>query len=332
MRGNACFIGVLYSEGNELKRGSRCLVLVSHALRPIVQHPQNIAPLFPWPKCDLSTLIVLCCAAVMTVLALVGVAVNLLLMAIIGGHHHPHGSTSHSHSHSHSHSQSDDKLPARSLSTVEEGVAEDEEHAGPAAPRGSAVNGSHAPLLEQGGEGQEPGMRHTHAHAHNLGTDPGSDPPAARESRSTHSSSMNMHGAFIHAVGDLLQSLGVAAAGGLIWWHQDDARWAVADPLCTFFFAAIVLWTTLAILRDIGDVLMERTPRGICVATVGEDLRKVRQHALLLLSSSPLFYPFLGGALFFFPASAGQYHGTKEAGKYFSKINMYSPSAGYIHP
>lgn len=30
---------------------------------------------------------------------------------------------------------------------------------------------------------------------------------------------------------------------------QDDPRWHIADPICTFLFAVLVLWTTRAILR-----------------------------------------------------------------------------------
>jgi len=60
--------------------------------------------------------------------------------------------------------------------------------------------------------------------------------------------------------GDLLQSIGVAVAGGLIWYNQDDPRWELADPICTFVFSIVVLLTTRSILRDIIHVLMERTP------------------------------------------------------------------------
>jgi len=58
----------------------------------------------------------------------------------------------------------------------------------------------------------------------------------------------------------------------LVWQHvdippahdlQDDLRWQLADPICTFIFAILVLFTTKAILRDIWDILMERVPRQI---------------------------------------------------------------------
>ena len=56
---------------------------------------------------------------------------------------------------------------------------------------------------------------------------------------------------------------------------QDDPLWSVADPICTFLFAILVLLTTRAILRDISDILMERVPRGQDAATIQSDLEQV---------------------------------------------------------
>ncbi len=35
----------------------------------------------------------------------------------------------------------------------------------------------------------------------------------------------------------------------LRFWLQDDARFQIADPICTFVFALLVLWTTRLILQ-----------------------------------------------------------------------------------
>eukprot|EP00879_Flechtneria_rotunda_P017746 GHRR01018604.1.p1 GENE.GHRR01018604.1~~GHRR01018604.1.p1 ORF type:complete len:200 (+),score=53.98 GHRR01018604.1:768-1367(+) len=80
--------------------------------------------------------------------------------------------------------------------------------------------------------------------------------------------SLNLHSAVLHVIGDLLQSVGVAIAGGLIWLNQDDPRWALADPICTFVFSVVVLLTTKSVLRDIIHVLMERTPQNISIPAV----------------------------------------------------------------
>lgn len=71
-------------------------------------------------------------------------------------------------------------------------------------------------------------------------------------------------------IGDILQSIGVAIAGALIWYNQDDPRWYIADPICTFIFSIVVLLTTKSILRDIVHVLMERTPTNINIPAMSQ--------------------------------------------------------------
>ena len=56
---------------------------------------------------------------------------------------------------------------------------------------------------------------------------------------------------------------------------QDDARFAIADPICTFVFALLVLLTTRSLLRDISDTLMERVPRGLDADAMQARLQEV---------------------------------------------------------
>lgn len=165
---------------------------------------------------------------VMFILALVGVGVNLVLMAILGGH-------GHAHAHAHGAEHGED---ASQLDGIEQGREE---------------------FLQINGEDQNH-EHHYHNHNHHEGSD----------------GNINMRGAIVHVLGDLVQSVGVAIAGALIWWHQDDPRWALADPICTFLFAILVLWTTVSILRDVSDVLMERAPRGVEVGVIGQNLLKIQ--------------------------------------------------------
>lgn len=80
---------------------------------------------------------------------------------------------------------------------------------------------------------------------------------------------MNLRAAYIHALGDLLQNIGVMIASALIWWRPN---WAIADPICTFIFSIFVLFTTLSILKEALNVLMEGTPVGIDARALQEDL------------------------------------------------------------
>lgn len=89
---------------------------------------------------------------------------------------------------------------------------------------------------------------------------------------SSKDQNMNLRGAAIHVLGDLVQSVGVAVAGGLIWWKP---HWVILDPICTFMFSILVVLTTKNITRDIFDVLMERVPRHIDMEELGRDIVSV---------------------------------------------------------
>ncbi|XP_067621072.1 proton-coupled zinc antiporter SLC30A2 isoform X2 [Eurosta solidaginis] len=68
---------------------------------------------------------------------------------------------------------------------------------------------------------------------------------------------LNVRAAFIHVIGDMIQSAGVFMAALVIFFRPD---WAIVDPICTFIFSVIVLFTTFGIMRDALLVLMEGTP------------------------------------------------------------------------
>lgn len=87
-----------------------------------------------------------------------------------------------------------------------------------------------------------------------------------RSSRSEES--LALRSAYIHVLGDVLQNVGVMVAGLLIWYRP---TWTIADPLCTILFSFFVLATTLKILRDSTNVLMEGTPMGIDCASIQND-------------------------------------------------------------
>jgi len=80
---------------------------------------------------------------------------------------------------------------------------------------------------------------------------------------------INVHSAFIHVLGDCIQSLGVMAASGLIWYRPS---WRIADPIVTFVFGALVLATTVRLLKQSISVLMEGVPQGISQKDVADDL------------------------------------------------------------
>ncbi|XP_032808530.2 proton-coupled zinc antiporter SLC30A2-like [Petromyzon marinus] len=72
-------------------------------------------------------------------------------------------------------------------------------------------------------------------------------------------SNPSIRAAFIHALGDLLQSIGVLVAACIIFFKPE---YKLVDPICTFIFSLFVLVTTITILRDVLQVLMEGVPLG----------------------------------------------------------------------
>ncbi|EME30412.1 cation efflux system protein, CDF family [Galdieria sulphuraria] len=76
---------------------------------------------------------------------------------------------------------------------------------------------------------------------------------------------VNVTAAYIHVLGDAIQSLGVLFAALLIWFFPNMQ---IADPLCTFLFTFIVLFTTFQLIGNTLNVLMEGTPPGISLVEV----------------------------------------------------------------
>ncbi|NP_001038485.1 zinc transporter 2 [Danio rerio] len=83
----------------------------------------------------------------------------------------------------------------------------------------------------------------------------------------------SVRAAFIHVLGDLLQSFGVMVAAIIIYFRPE---YKIADPICTFLFSVFVLATTLTILRDVFRILMEGAPKGIQFNSVKEVLLSLK--------------------------------------------------------
>ena len=83
---------------------------------------------------------------------------------------------------------------------------------------------------------------------------------------------MNVRAAFLHVIGDLIQSIGVCIAAIIIYFKPE---WKLADPICTFTFSLFVLISTVNIIKDCILVFMESVPPGVETDKIEADLRKV---------------------------------------------------------
>jgi len=78
--------------------------------------------------------------------------------------------------------------------------------------------------------------------------------------------------AYVHALGDLLQNVGVLLAAALIYFKPWDigetdgvSNWMYADPFCTVLFSILVLWSTVSPLRRSVVTIMQECPAHVDV-------------------------------------------------------------------
>lgn len=84
-----------------------------------------------------------------------------------------------------------------------------------------------------------------------------------------HRESLNVRGAYLEALGDLLGSVAVIVAAAVIVL----TGWEKADLVASLIVAALILPRTWTLLREAVDVLLEATPKGV-------DVTEIRAHIL----------------------------------------------------
>lgn len=84
---------------------------------------------------------------------------------------------------------------------------------------------------------------------------------------------INLQGAYLHIVADLIQSIGVMIAGAIIWACPSLL---VVDLISTLIFSVLVISTTVPLLRNIICVLMERVPNEINLSRLEDGLKSIK--------------------------------------------------------
>ncbi len=79
---------------------------------------------------------------------------------------------------------------------------------------------------------------------------------------------LNMQGAAVHVLGDLLGSVAAIAAAIVILY----TGWTPIDPLLSIFVALLILRSAIALARQSGHILMEGTPKGLDIEEIKQDL------------------------------------------------------------
>jgi zinc transporter 2 len=78
---------------------------------------------------------------------------------------------------------------------------------------------------------------------------------------------VNLEAAYMHVLTDLIQSIGVAIAGLVMWFIP---HWEIIDPACTLIFSIVAMRSTIPLLGKIFIILFEGTPAHVSVHMVRE--------------------------------------------------------------
>ncbi|KAI5817925.1 cation efflux protein [Pyronema omphalodes] len=189
-----------------------------------------------------------------------GLASNILGLFLFHDHGHSHGGEGHSHDHSHG----------------------GDEH---------AHNHSHD--LESGTHA------HSHSHSHDIDDDDDSDDERtplfshashARDASPGHEDhyhtkpkkaakshgSLNMHGVFLHVLGDALGNVGVILTAVFVTYAPGIAWLApytnYADPTISLVLTCIIFATTLPLCKSASKILLQGVPKGISLEEVKADI------------------------------------------------------------
>lgn len=82
---------------------------------------------------------------------------------------------------------------------------------------------------------------------------------------------LNTRAALLHVLGDLLGSVAALLAGGIIYF----TGWTPADPILSLVVVALILMSTIRLLKEALHVLMEGVPASLNLEEVGQAMAQV---------------------------------------------------------
>lgn len=82
---------------------------------------------------------------------------------------------------------------------------------------------------------------------------------------------LNVRGAYLHVLGDLLGSIGAITAGVVVL----TTGWTLADPIISVVIAVLILFSAWNLVREATDVLMESAPAHLDMDAVLDALRGI---------------------------------------------------------
>merc|ERR1712238_653453 len=198
----------------------------------------------------------------MSIIAAIGVLVNIALAIVLGGAHpelpgggHDHAGHDHGDGHEHGDHDHDDH-------------GHGDEHGG------HGTDGGHDHKSHDHGAAKEHASEQQHAGEATPLTVSSGGSAAPDKKKKEEKRNVALQAAYLHVLGDLLQSFAVLVAGLIIWFFPSP-NVRVIDPIATLLFCVVVFYSTLGVIRSSIAIILEEVPPDTNWQTVYEDLSKV---------------------------------------------------------
>lgn len=82
---------------------------------------------------------------------------------------------------------------------------------------------------------------------------------------------LNIRSAFLHMLGDTLSSVGVIAAGIIIYF----TGWMLIDPVVSILIGGVILKGAVELVLESSNILLESVPKGISLDKVNDSMHRV---------------------------------------------------------
>ncbi|KAK9729669.1 Zinc resistance conferring protein [Basidiobolus ranarum] len=172
-----------------------------------------------------------------------GLLVNIIGLLLFHEHGHAHG-----HSHSHSHSDSNPlHTPVSIIQTADEvrRICADAEH--------QHQPNENTSLLHSNNHSAD---HHDHDH------------------KAADGGRLNMHGVFLHVLGDALGSVAVIVSSIVIWKCEFEQRFLL-DPIISLLITAFILTFSLPLVKSTCFILLQGVPNSIPIDILKDEMQNI---------------------------------------------------------
>ena len=82
---------------------------------------------------------------------------------------------------------------------------------------------------------------------------------------------VNIRGAFLHTAGDAASTAGIVLGG----WLIHETGWVQIDPALSFLIGGLILWSSVDIIKETLNILLEGLPRGLSLDDVIASMQRI---------------------------------------------------------